>query len=333
MSLIEFSGVSKEYRRQIREPGFFGGLKSLFSRKYEKIKGVNDISFRINKGEIVGYIGPNGAGKSTTVKLMSGILTPTEGEVKVNGLNPQKDRKKLNRKLAVVFGQRNQLWWDIPIIDSFKMIKYLYEVPETRFKDNLTRYLDLLDLKKLSHVPARKLSLGQRMRAELCSAFIHEPEILYLDEPTIGLDIEVKEKILAFLKKENEQKETTILITSHDMFDIERLSNRAIVIDEGSIMYDGSLDEIKRLYSQTEIITIEFTEYHKDMNISIISKIKGIKYKTKGENVIELEYEKAKVTHEKLFPHLSSLKGITNITFTSQSLNQTILNMYKRFKR
>ena len=256
MKIISVKNLSKTFKKPIRDEGLKGMIKALFSRKYEEVRAVDDISFEIEKGEIVGYIGANGAGKSTTIKMMCGILYPTAGSVTVNGMDFEKDRQKINKEMGVVFGQKTQLWWDIPLIETFKILKSIYEVPDDEYNERFEYLCELLDMKPFLNQTVRSLSLGQRMRADFAAALIHSPKIVYLDEPTIGLDVLVKDKIRSAIKELNKKYNITVILTTHDMKDIEELCNRIIIIDKGKILYDGSLANIKYRFGNTKTIII-----------------------------------------------------------------------------
>lgn len=256
MKIIEVKNLCKTFKKPLREEGLKGMIKALFSRKYEEIKAVDDISFEIEEGEIVGYIGANGAGKSTTIKMMCGILNPTSGEIAVDGLNFDKNRQQINKNMGVVFGQKTQLWWDIPLIETFKILKSIYEVPDDEYKERFEYLCELLDLDSFITQPVRSLSLGQRMRADFAAALIHSPKIVYLDEPTIGLDVLVKDKIRGAIKELNKKYHTTVILTTHDMKDIEELCNRIIIIDKGKLLYDGSLANIKYEFGNEKSVLI-----------------------------------------------------------------------------
>lgn len=256
MSIISVKKLSKTFKKPIRSEGLVGMIKSLFSRKYEEVRAVDDISFNINEGEIVGYIGANGAGKSTTIKMMCGILHPTEGSVTVNGLGFEKNRQKINKQMGVVFGQKTQLWWDIPLIETFKILKSIYEVSDEEYEERFEYLCDLLEMRPFLTQTVRSLSLGQRMRADFAAALIHSPKIVYLDEPTIGLDVLVKDKIRGAIKELNKKYNITVILTTHDMKDIEELCSRIIIIDKGKILYDGSLANIKYRFGNTKTIFI-----------------------------------------------------------------------------
>lgn len=254
--IIEVKNIKKYYKVAKREKGLKATIKNLFHRKYEIKKAVNDISFSIKKGEIVGFIGPNGAGKSTTIKMLSGILYPDEGEIKISGFIPYKQRKQYVKNIGVVFGQKSQLNWDLPLIESFELMKYIYKIPEKVYEANLSKFTELLEMKDFIHQPVRQLSLGQRMRGDIVAALLHSPKIVFFDEPTIGLDVVAKEKIRDFVKYMNETEQTTIIFTTHDMQDIEKVCDRLIIIDTGKKIYDGSIAEIKSKYTNSKTIEI-----------------------------------------------------------------------------
>lgn len=245
--MIKMKGISKSYRMRTRQSGMKNAVKGLFSRSYTEIQALRDMTFTIPDGQIVGYIGPNGAGKSTTIKILSGILRPDSGTCSVNGMIPWEDRKRYVSQLGVVFGQRSQLWWDVPVIDSFQLLKDIYRVPEQTFRDNLERLTELLGLTDLLTVPARTLSLGQKMRCEIAAALLHSPKVLFLDEPTIGLDAVSKLKVREFILKENQLKNITVILTTHDMQDIEALCHRVLMIGKGQLLLDGSTQEIRSM--------------------------------------------------------------------------------------
>jgi ABC-2 type transport system ATP-binding protein len=257
---IEVEKLRKEFKSYSSRSGLMGAFRDLFTRNYKIIRAVNDISFTVKQGEMVGYIGENGAGKSTTIKMLTGILTPTSGKVIVNGMNPHKEREKFVQTIGVVFGQRSQLWWDIAVQESFRLLKKVYRVSDQAYKEHMEHVIETLDIGPLLDKPVRKLSLGQRMRCELAAALIHNPPLLFLDEPTIGLDVLVKLKIRKFLKEINEKYNTTILLTTHDISDIEALCERVIMLDEGKIIYDGSLQELKANWGEGKQIQFQFAK-------------------------------------------------------------------------
>jgi len=244
--MITMQDVCKSYKVAKRNAGFGEACKALFRREYETIHALRNVSFAINDGEMVGYIGPNGAGKSSTIKILSGILTPDSGTVLVDGRVPYKDRIRHVAQIGVVFGQRSQLWWDVPVIDSFELLKDVYSIPPKQYDNNLEELTSLLNLSELLRTPARQLSLGQRMRCEIAGSLLHSPKILFLDEPTIGLDAVSKLAVRDFIKKQNELHGTTVILTTHDMQDIEALSKRIILIGKGEILLDGTPEDLKK---------------------------------------------------------------------------------------
>lgn len=244
--MIQVSHLRKTFRVARRGAGFSQAVKALFRREYEEIHALDDLSFTIRDGEMVGYIGPNGAGKSSTIKVLSGILTPDSGQCLVNGRTPWKDRVAHVKEIGVVFGQRTQLWWDVPVADSFELLKEIYTVPDQTYQENLEELTQLLDLGDLLRTPARQLSLGQRMRCEIAASLLHSPKILFLDEPTIGLDAVSKLAVRDFILRLNRERGTTVLLTTHDMQDIEALASRVLLIGRGKILLDGTLEDIRR---------------------------------------------------------------------------------------
>ncbi|MBP1992289.1 ABC transporter ATP-binding protein [Paenibacillus eucommiae] len=258
MPAIDVQLLRKDFKVQQNRGGLKGALQDLFQRQYKEVAAVKDISFQIPKGEICGYIGENGAGKSTTIKMLTGILVPTSGEIRVNGFVPYKEREKFVSGIGVVFGQRSQLWWDIGVIESFQLLKKVYRVSDQDFKVRLDELVQRLQLEDILSRPVRKLSLGQRMRCELAASLLHNPSILFLDEPTIGLDIVVKTEIREFLISMNQRYGTTILLTTHDLQDIEALCSRVIMLDDGRIIYDGGLEELKAKWGKGKEVFLDF---------------------------------------------------------------------------
>ena len=255
--MIELKNVSKEFVSPKKYPGFKGAIKGLFSNEKVRKVAVDDISFTIGKGEIVGYIGSNGAGKSTTIKMMTGILNPTTGTCLVDGIDPSKNRKENAQNIGVVFGQRTQLWWDLPLSESFTILKEIYDVSDEAYEEQMAFLNRVLELDEFFDRPVRTLSLGQRMRADLGAALLHNPKVLYLDEPTIGLDLVVKDNIRKAIKEINEKYQTTVILTTHDIGDIEELCSRIIIIDEGKKIYDGTLENLKDTYGTRRKVTME----------------------------------------------------------------------------
>jgi len=256
--IISASGVGKTFRQLKRQSGFGGAIRSLFSRDYAEIRAVDGISFAIKPGEAVGYLGPNGAGKSTMIKMMTGILTPSAGTLSVFGREPHANRMVNAREIGVVFGQRSQLWWDLPVRDSYALNRHIYDIPEARFADNLAFLTAMLDMAPYLDRPVRQLSLGQRMRAEIALALLHDPKILFLDEPTIGLDVVAKDAVRKFLAEVNKQRGTTIILTTHDLVDIEEICPRLIMVDDGKLLFDGELKRLRATLGSRRRLTLEF---------------------------------------------------------------------------
>ncbi|AIQ64202.1 daunorubicin ABC transporter ATP-binding protein [Paenibacillus stellifer] len=258
MAAIDVQDLRKTFKVQKNRGGLKGAFVDLFKREYNEVMAVKDISFQIPEGEICGYIGENGAGKSTTIKMLTGILVPTSGHLTVGGYVPYEEREKFVRNIGVVFGQRSQLWWDIGVVESFELLRKVYRVGEADYRKRLDELVERLELQELLNRPVRKLSLGQRMRCELVAALLHNPSIVFLDEPTIGLDIVVKSEIRSFLKDMNREHGTTILLTTHDLQDIEALCSRVIMLDDGRIIYDGGLDELKQRWGTGREVEFQF---------------------------------------------------------------------------
>jgi len=271
---ISVSDLKKYYRVHQKEPGLLGSLRSLFNRKYETVKAVDGISFKIKKGELIGFIGPNGAGKTTTLKCLSGLLYPDGGEISVLGYNPWKRENEFLKKIAFVMGQKNQLWWDLPPMETFLLNKEIYEIDQASFDRNLEELVSLLEVKEILNTQTRKLSLGQRMKCELIASLLHQPEVLFLDEPTIGLDVVMQKKIRDFIKAYNKRHQATIILTSHYMGDVQELADRVVIIDKGEIVFDGQLEKVTEKYADTKLISLTFSEEVEEEDLAVIGEIK-----------------------------------------------------------
>lgn len=272
-NMIEVQGIKKYYKIAKRDKGVIQTVKGLLHREYEIKKAVDDISFQIQKGEIVGFIGPNGAGKSTTIKMLSGILYPDEGSIRINGYIPYKQRKQYVKNIGVVFGQKTQLNWDLPLIESFELMKYIYKIPQKKYEENLHKFTKLLDMEEFINQPVRQLSLGQRMRGDIVASLLHSPEIVFFDEPTIGLDVVAKEKIREFVRYMNQTEKTTIIFTTHDMQDIEKVCDRLIIIDAGKKVFDGNIEEIKTKYAHSKTVEILLEDGTKETKTFDVNEI------------------------------------------------------------
>lgn len=311
--MIEIKNLTKEFKTAVREEGVFGMFRTLFSTKYNIKTAVNNISLKINDGEMVGYIGSNGAGKSTTIKMMCGILTPTRGSIEIDGIEPYKKRKTIASKIGVVFGQKTQLWWDIPLIESFKVLKEIYRISDIDYQERLQFLYDVLGIKDFIKQPVRTLSLGQRMRADLAAAWLHNPKILFLDEPTIGLDVLVKEKIRNAIKMMNEKFNTTVILTTHDMQDIENLCKRLIIIDKGSIIYDGTLENVKYRFGDLRTLTVTLREKKSDSQLyDYEGKLKFLRDE-ENENKLIIKFNAQEITLETVINYAFNQLGATDM--------------------
>ena len=327
MYAIEVNNVSKVFKVPRREGGIKGSLSFIFKPVYDELIAVNNISFYIKKGDVMGFIGQNGAGKSTTIKMMTGILSPTSGEVLIDGLNIEQNRKDASKKFGVVFGQRTQLWWDIPIIDTFSIFKELYKIPSEVYKENLALFDDILGIGEFLNKPARQLSLGQRMRADLSAALLHNPEILFLDEPTIGLDVSVKKKVRSFIKTVNQERQTTVILTTHDIDDIEKLSKEITVIDHGSIIYQGDVKSLKSNYGNKTIIKIQDNQ-EKTESLRKIFCDKKVKVEYDGDIIIE--FSKTDYTVSDVLNEILRLPGIQEFSIIETSLEDIVRRIYDK---
>jgi ABC-2 type transport system ATP-binding protein len=324
-TMIELSGITKTFRVARRNAGLGEAVKALFRKEYTTIEALKDVSFTISEGEMVGYIGPNGAGKSSTIKIMSGILTPDSGECKINGRTPWKERIAHVREIGVVFGQRSQLWWDVPVADSFELLKDIYKIDQARFKRNLDELTQLLDIGEIIRTPARQLSLGQRMRCEIAASLLHEPKVLFLDEPTIGLDAVSKIAVRDFIKTINREKKTTVILTTHDMQDIEALTERIILIGKGQILLDGALSELKRRSSGIKTLTVDYTGSLRELGAGM-----QIAKNLDGHAVIVLNTEVLSVTDAII--NISKQAEISDLSISGATAEEMVVGLYKEFR-
>ena len=278
MAAISVFNLKKYYQVHKKEPGLTGSIKSLISRKYEEVKAVDDISFEISEGELVGFIGPNGAGKTTTLKVLSGLLYPTDGNVSVLGFTPWKRNTSFQKQFALVMGQKNQLWWDLPAQESFLLNKEIYEVPDEQYQKTVNELVEMLDIKDILKIQVRKLSLGQRMKCELVAALLHSPKVLFLDEPTIGLDVVMQARMREFIKDYNKRHHATIILTSHYMGDVKELCKRVIMIDKGKIAFDGILSKITEKYATHKHLVITLSSEVAKEKLAQIGRIKSYEF-------------------------------------------------------
>ncbi|WP_066893378.1 ATP-binding cassette domain-containing protein [Clostridium nigeriense] len=330
--MIKVENLCKSFKTKKKYPGFKGAIKSFFSKEYIIKKAVDDISFNIKDGEIVGYIGANGAGKSTTIKMMTGIMTPSSGSVIVDGIIPYENREKNAKDIGVVFGQRTQLWWDLPLSETFSLLKDIYEVSDKDYEERMSFFYETLELKDFLLSPVRTLSLGQRMRADLAAALIHNPKIIYLDEPTIGLDVVVKENVRKAIKRINEIYGTTIILTTHDLNDIEELCKRIIIIDNGKKLYDGSLEDIKNKYGYMTTLEIQIK---KQFDLSKINLNKILKLNTEDLNFIKedmklvVNFNKNKVSSSDIMFHIMKEHRVIDFLVKETSVEDIIKRIYR----
>lgn len=323
--MIEVEHITKEYKVAKREAGFHNAVKALFSRKQDTVRALNDISFKIDDGEILAYIGPNGAGKSTTIKILCGILTPDKGNCIVDGYVPWKDRKSYVKNIGVVFGQRSQLWWDIPIIDSFELIKDMYDIDSRTYKQNVSELCQLLDLEKIVQTPARNLSLGQRMRCEIVASLLHNPKILFLDEPTIGLDAVSKLAVRDFIKRINTEKGTTVILTTHDMQDIEALTHRVMLIGNGQILLDGSLEELKKRVSDKKEIIIK----HSGKTPTLCE---GMNYLEQKDDKLKISLDPKMISVSEGIAYLSRETELIDLEVSDISAEEMVARLYREYQ-
>ncbi|MEH7222338.1 ATP-binding cassette domain-containing protein [Bacillus sp. JJ1566] len=323
MAIIEVENVRKEFKIAKRETGFAGALKSIVNRQFETKAAVNDISFSIEKGEMVGYIGPNGAGKSTTIKMLTGILVPSSGSIRINGIIPYENRKENAKNIGVVFGQRTQLWWDLPTIESFELLKEIYRVSDARYKENMETFSDILGLGEFLNTPVRQLSLGQRMRADIAASLLHDPDILFLDEPTIGLDVVAKEKMREFIQEINKLRNVTVILTTHDMEDIEKLCKRMVLIDHGQKVYDGEIAAVKSRYGKMRTLIVDVEENGVDLQVSNgeICKVEG--------NRKWIRFNRDDYSASDVISQITQTHNITDLTVEEPEIESIISRIYQ----
>lgn len=324
--MIVLEGISKSYKVAKRSTGLKEATKALFYRKHTIIPALKEISFSIEPGEIVGYIGPNGAGKSTTIKVMSGILVPDSGICTIMGLTPWQDRVQYVKNIGVVFGQRSQLWWDVPVIDSFELLKDIYKVPDEEYQYNLEMLVGALELEGIIHSPVRQLSLGQRMRCEIAASLLHSPKILFLDEPTIGLDAVSKIAVRQFIKKINEERKVTVILTTHDMSDIEALAERVILIGKGQLLYDGPLTELRQRFGTKKTIAIDYHENHTPFQIP------GAQVLLWSPDRAILSFDTADVITSEIIKQLSNKVELIDVSIEARPIEEIIVQLYKEYK-
>ncbi|KZZ84485.1 ABC transporter ATP-binding protein [Bacillus sp. SJS] len=329
-NVIETEGLRKEFKAYSSREGLGGAFRDLFTRNYKVVRAVDDLSFTIKQGEMVGYIGENGAGKSTSIKMLTGILNPTAGTVRVNGMDPHRQREKFVSSIGVVFGQRSQLWWDIAVQESFRLLKKVYKVSDEDYKNHMEHVIESLDIGPLLDKPVRKLSLGQRMRCELAAALIHNPPLLFLDEPTIGLDVLVKLKIRQFLKEMNEKYKTTILLTTHDLSDIEALCERVIMLDQGKIIYDGALAHLRQDFGEGKKIEFQFGEPVDESSLKVLSEELEVFWQQNNENSWTALLTAQEAGMSELIGRVVGAKKVLDMSIHEVSTEEIIRQIYEK---
>jgi len=322
MPIIQTKNLRKSFRSVKRQTGAAGALRTLFSREFVERVAVDDVSMSLEAGELVGYIGPNGAGKSTTIKMLTGILVPTAGEIEVAGLVPYRERKKNARNIGVVFGQRSQLYWDLPLIESFELLRAIYSVPRDRYAQNLKEFTDILEMDDFMRTPVRQLSLGQRMRGDFAAAMMHDPKIVYLDEPTIGLDVLAKEAIRTFIARINAERGTTVILTTHDLADVERLCRRIVLIDDGKIVYDGPIERIKEQYGTHRTLIVEFSEHYPTV------AIEGAEFEERTGDLVRLRFDRKAISADQLIRRVTERYSVSDVSIEEPDLESIIRRIY-----
>lgn len=323
MPIIEVENLQKEFKVAKRETGMLGAIKSIVKREYVTKEAVKGVSFKIDKGEMIGYIGPNGAGKSTTIKILTGILVPSGGSVVVNGIVPYEKRQENAKNIGVVFGQRTQLWWDLPTIESFELLKAIYQVSDQRYKHNMDIFKEILGLDEFLNTPVRQLSLGQRMRADIAASLLHDPDILFLDEPTIGLDVVAKEKMRAFIEEINRERQVTVILTTHDMEDIEKLCKRMILIDHGQKVYDGEIAAVKDRFGKSRTLIVDLEQNGKEFAVS-----GGEVIKQEG-NRKWIRFNRDEISASQLINQISANHNITDLSVEETAIETIISRIYQ----
>ncbi|HWG58841.1 MAG TPA: ATP-binding cassette domain-containing protein [Candidatus Acidoferrales bacterium] len=325
--LIYVHELRKHFRSFRRREGVWGSIQNLFVRDYHDVAAVDRVSFSVNRGEMVGYIGPNGAGKSTSIKMLTGILVPTSGEIRVNGFVPFRQRRQYVKTIGVVFGQRTQLWWDIAVIESFKLLRRIYDVSPRDFDARMERFNEILSLKDYLHTPVRKLSLGERMRCDLAAALLHNPPLLFLDEPTIGLDVVAKDRIRHFLRAINREFRTTVLLTTHDLDDIEELCRRIMIIDHGRVLYDGPLENLKQRFLRTKTLKFALKDREQAPRMAAFSR-DGLELEQLDEITFRLRFDRMKVATADLMRQILAAVEVRDLVIQDESIEEVVKRIY-----
>ena len=326
--IIQIRDITKEFKVLNRREGLKGSLKDLFSRDYKIVRAVDHVTMSIEQGEIVGYLGPNGAGKSTTIKMMTGVLEPTSGEILVNGNVPYKNRTKNAQEIGVVFGQRTQLWWALPLVESFKLLKDIYQISDQDYDEMLTLYRSLVNIDELLHKPVRQMSLGQRTLSDILAAFLHNPKIVFLDEPTIGLDVSMKAKIRTLIHALNQKKQTTVILTTHDMGDVDALCRRIVIIDKGKMLYDNDIEHLKQFFGSYRTLKLRLSGSQEELAVQIQELLPECSVSTDEEWIsVLVDESKAKVMD--VLSHLQKHYRIRDMKLEEISTEEVIKKIYE----
>jgi len=319
--------LSKHFRSFKRREGLLGSIQNLFVRDYHTVAAVDRVSFSVERGEMVGYIGPNGAGKSTSIKMLTGILVPTSGEIRVNGFVPSRQRAQYVKTIGAVFGQRTQLWWDIAVVESFKLLRRIYDVPQRDFDARMEHFNAILGIRDYLHTPVRKLSLGERMRCDLAAALLHNPPLLFLDEPTIGLDVVAKDHIRQFLRSINREFRTTVLLTTHDLDDIEELCRRIMIIDHGRVLYDGPLEDLKQRLLRTKQIKFALKDRAQVARVAACCR-EGLELEQVDELTYRIRFDRGRVGTADLIRQILDTVEVRDLLIEDEPIEEIVKRIY-----
>lgn len=321
--MIKVAHLEKQFKVSKHHRGWLGTVRNLLTQEYNLVRAVDDLSFEIEAGALIGYLGPNGAGKSTTIKMLTGLLVPSGGEIWVNGYVPWRERRTYVARIGAVFGQRTTLWWDLPVIESFELLRYIYRIPADRFRQNLAQFQSLLELDPFLQTPVRSLSLGQRMRADICAALLHDPDLLFLDEPTIGLDVVAKERIRRFIQHINRERGTTVILTTHDLADVERLCERVMIIDRGRLLFDGRLAELQHQFGGQRQLIVDLAEDYPEV------EVEGAQVMERQDRRVTYQFRRETITASALIGRLSARYRILDLAVREPDIETTVRRIYE----
>lgn len=323
MDIITVQNLQKHFKLPKHHRGSWGAVRNLFTREYRLVKAVDGISYQVAQGELVGYLGPNGAGKSTTIKMLTGLLVPSGGELWVNGRIPWRERQTHVAHIGAVFGQKTTLWWDLPVIESLDLLQHVYQIPADRYQQNLKEFTDLLELDPFLYTPVRSLSLGQRMRADICAALLHDPALLFLDEPTIGLDVVAKERIRQFIKHINRDRGTTVLLTTHDLSDVEKLCERVMIIDQGRLLYNGRLETLQTRFGGKRELVVDFAQPYPNVSVE------GAEVVEHNDLRATYQFDRQTITASELIGRISAHYRILDLAVREPEIEATVRRIYE----